>query len=105
LRPYFTESDLLRHLKEHPALIEEWLLYSDDKRTDGGWYLSRDGTIGQVSRPGEEIRFPSLEEAVAAYVVRELDFWEKLSHGVSDGFGLVLAKLFWGLSYLANRLR
>jgi len=81
LRPQFGESDLLEHLKNHPALIEEWLLYSEAKRTSGGWYLRHDGTIGQVSRRGEEIRFPSLHEAVAAYVVRELDFWANLATG------------------------
>lgn len=75
LRPHFAESDLLGHLREHPELIEAWLRYSADKRTDAGWYLSEDGTIGQVDRPGEESRFPSIEQAVAAYVVRELDFW------------------------------
>lgn len=79
LRPQFGESDLLEHLREHPDLIDEWLLYSEDKRTDGGWYLLRDGTIGQVRRPGEEIRLPTLEQAVAAYVVRELDFWAQLA--------------------------
>lgn len=75
LRPQFVESDLLEHLREHPELIEEGLLYSADKRTSGGWYLLEDGTIGQVDRPGEESPFPSIEQAVAAYVVRELDFW------------------------------
>jgi len=78
LRSQFVESDLLEHLREHPELIEEWLVYSADKRTSGGWHLSEDGTIGQLDRPGEESRFPSLEQAVAAYVVRELDFWANL---------------------------
>jgi len=31
--------------------------------------------IGQVGEPLARIRFDSLEEAVAQYVVRELDFW------------------------------
>jgi hypothetical protein len=39
----------------------------------------RDGTIGDVHQPDEAIRFPSLEQAVAAYVVRELDFWLEFS--------------------------
>ena len=69
----------MTYLKDDPTIIEEWILYSEDKRTDGGWYLLRDGTIGQVRRRGEEIRFPSLEQAVAAYIVRELDFWANLS--------------------------
>jgi hypothetical protein len=79
LRALFGESDLLSHLRDRPALIEEWLLYSEDKRTDGGWYLLRDGTIGQVRRPGEKIRYSSLEQAVAAYVVHELDFWANVA--------------------------
>ena len=81
IRPALVESLLVTYLKDDPTLIEEWLLYSEDKRTDGGWYLLRDGTIGQVRRRGDEIRFPSLEQAVAAYIVRELDFWANLSHG------------------------
>ena len=81
IRPALHESLLVTYLRDDPILIEEWLLYSEDKRTDGGWYLLRDGTIGQVRRPGEKIRFPSLEQAVAAYVVRELDFWANLASG------------------------
>lgn len=69
LRPSFGELDLLSHLRERPALIKEWLLYSEDKRTDGGWYLLEDGTIGHVSTR-QETRFPSIEQAVAAYVLR-----------------------------------
>jgi hypothetical protein len=79
IRPMLDESLLVQPLRNDPTLIEEWLLYSEDKRTDGGWYLLRDGTIGQVRRPGEETRFPSLEQAIAAYVLRELDFWANLA--------------------------
>lgn len=79
LRPSFGESDLLLYLRECPSLLDEWVLYSEDKRTDGGWYLLQDGTIGKSRPPGEKIQFPSLEQAVAAYVLRELDFWASLS--------------------------
>jgi hypothetical protein len=79
IRPSRDESLLLAYLKDDPSPVEEWLLYSEDKRTDGGWYLLRDGTVGQVRRPGEEIRFPTVEQAVAAYVLRELDFWAQLA--------------------------
>lgn len=78
IRPHFEESDLLPYLRDQPALLHEWRLYSEDKRTGGGWYLLENGTIGQL-RPQSEIRYPSLEEAVAAYVVRELDFWANLN--------------------------
>jgi hypothetical protein len=79
LREGFQESDLLPLLKAHPAVVEEWLAYSEDKRTSGGWYVLRDGQMGQVDAPAALTQFPSIEEAVAAYVVRELDFWANIS--------------------------
>jgi hypothetical protein len=59
----------------HPELIEQWLSYSEDKRTTGGWYIRRNGQIGRVLQPGTEREFASIHEAVAEYVVLELDFW------------------------------
>jgi hypothetical protein len=59
----------------HPELTESWCAYSEDKRTTGGWYLLRSGEIGRVSDPESSVCFDSLEEAVAEYVVRELDLW------------------------------
>ncbi len=73
LRAGFQESDLLALVKANPSVVEEWLAYSEDKRTSGGWYVLRDGQVGQVDVPAALIQFPSLEEAIAGYVVRELD--------------------------------
>jgi hypothetical protein len=78
-RGHHSDGPLVR-LRAQPALVQDWRRFSDDKRTSAGWYLLEDGTIGC---PGsrEEIRFPTLEEATAAFVVRELDhaaglWWE-----------------------------
>jgi hypothetical protein len=81
LRPLFNESDVLAVLKERPVLVEQWLSYSEDKRTKGGWYVLRSGLIGQVGRPSSTVRFSSIAEAVAAYIVRELDFWASITAG------------------------
>ena len=81
LRSSFKEPDLLAVLEERPALMEEWLCYSEDKRTSGGWYVLRNGVIGQVGRPPSRVGFSSIAEAVAAYVVRELDFWAGITAG------------------------
>jgi len=62
-------------LKADLGLLEEWLAYSEDKRTTGGWYLLRSGEIGRVGDPDSRKFFECLEQAVADYVVRELDFW------------------------------
>jgi len=79
LRVSFAPGDLLRLLRAHRVLSEDWLAYAGDKRTSAGWYLSEQGEIGRVSVPLSRMRFDTLEEAVAEYVVRELDFWAGLA--------------------------
>jgi hypothetical protein len=78
-RPSFGPADIASVLSRHPSLIEEWLAYSEDKRTEAGWYVLRDGEIGQVLKPATQRSYPSIQEAVAQYIVRELDFWADLS--------------------------
>jgi len=80
LRPTFGASDLVPILQKQPSTVEQWILYSEDKRTSGGWYLMESGEIGQITAPRKQFDFASIEEAVANYVVRELDFWA----GVGD---------------------
>lgn len=75
LRPGFDADDLLSLIQADDELVDQWVLYSEDKRTRGGWYVLRDGTMGQLSDWQADLRFESVEEAVAEYVVRELDFW------------------------------
>lgn len=77
-RASFGPADLSPLIIAHPELLESWFAYSEDKRTSSGWYLSRSGEIGRVSDSESHARFESLEEAVAEYVVRELDFWAGL---------------------------
>lgn len=80
LRAAFGPEDLLPLIRGDRTLVEQWLAYSEDKRTCGGWYILADGAVGQVDSAGPPFRFSSVEEAVAEYVVRELDYWD----GVAD---------------------
>ena len=73
LRPSFTPSDFVPSIQANPALVRDWLMYSEDKRTSGGWYVLESGELGQIASE-VRLRFPSIEVAVAEYVVRELDF-------------------------------
>jgi hypothetical protein len=75
----FSPADLLLTIERDPSLIEEWISYSEDKRTDGGWYILRDGTVGQAGKPAMTRRFESIHRAVAEYVMLELDFWSGVS--------------------------
>ena len=77
-RSSFHAADLRQLLEANHELSEAWFAYSEDKRTNGGWYILRSGEIGRVDVPQAQRRFASAEEAVAEYVVRELDFWAGL---------------------------
>jgi hypothetical protein len=78
-RSSFGAQDLQAVLAAHPSLIEEWLAYSEDKRTDAGWYVLRDGEIGQLRNPTAQRSYALIQEAVAQFIVRELDYWAELS--------------------------
>jgi hypothetical protein len=60
LRAGFQESDLTLAavVRANPTFVEQWLAYSEDKRTSGGWYVLRDGQVGQVDVPSTLIQFP-----------------------------------------------
>lgn len=77
-RRHFGPEELRSIIAAHPSLVEEWLAYSEDKRLTDGWYVLRDGELGQVLKPASRLRYASIQEAVAEFVVRELDFWSGL---------------------------
>ena len=77
-RPIFSAADLLPIIGRDPSLVEEWMSYSENKRTDGGWYILRDGTIGRIGNPATKRQFEPIHRAVAEYVILELDFWADL---------------------------
>ncbi len=80
-RASLQEADLLRVIQAEPALVDQWLAYSEDKRTEGGWYVLRSGEVAKVRKPSSRIQFATIEQAVAAYVIRELDFWAGVGNG------------------------
>jgi hypothetical protein len=87
LRATFGPADLLPLIRSNATLCNEWLAYSQDKRTTGGWkrtaggwYLLEDGRVGRLEPKVAPQRFESKEEAVASFVVRELDFWARINH-------------------------
>lgn len=76
LRSQIDREGILSLLRKHPRLVDEWVMYSEDKRTSGGWYIrAEEFEIGRVGLPDSEIKFARLDEAVAEYVLRELDYW------------------------------
>jgi hypothetical protein len=80
LRSAFGPKKLIPLIGGDLSLVEQWLAYSEDKRTNGGWYVTRRGEIGRVGMPETQIRYSSIVEAIAEYVVLELDFWAAIRH-------------------------
>ncbi len=63
LRAGFGARDLLSVIEKNPSLVDEWIAYSQDKRTIGGWSFDEAGVIGRVGAPDSKIGFSSLNEA------------------------------------------
>jgi len=63
-----------QHLGKHPELIEEWLRWSDDKRSSDGWYFLRgdDAYVVGFYPNRKALRFSRAEIACAEFVVREI---------------------------------
>ena len=76
VRDRFDAKDLVPLVRANPKFVDQWIAYSEDKRTSGGWWICLDPpSIGQVKASGSSIPFKTADEAIAEYVVRELDFW------------------------------
>ena len=83
LRATIEPTDLVPLIQADETLCEEWLAYSQDKRTSGGWYLLEDYSVGRLNPKAEVApeRYQSREEGVANFVLRELDFWANVNDG------------------------
>jgi hypothetical protein len=75
-------SEIVPVLRKHPEIVQDWMLYSADKRTDGGWYVNPDKLeAGEHRNASSTRRLDSLEVTIAAYVLEELDFWARPKTG------------------------
>ena len=85
LRPNLRVEVLAEQFAADDGLIEQWVAYSQDKRTTGGWWLQPIGAEWEVGCFGESgthtstsDRFSKPSLAAATYVLRELDFWASI---------------------------
>ena len=76
VRQEFGPKDLVPLLEESHELIGQWLAYCEDKRTSGGYWVSKDTCeVGSLESPLSTVKCNSAVEAVAQFVVSELDYW------------------------------
>jgi hypothetical protein len=105
IRPLLTEEQLEARLTSEPALIDQWLQFSNDKQTSGGWYFGKRGGTWIIGRRPRNwslrIRTPDPEpesfssgaRACATFVLRELDFWQGVRQ--SSWLPTWLLRVFW----------
>lgn len=75
IRKDFSTDDLIPLIDTNLDLLMDWIMYSEDKRTEEGWYLLENGEIGQIGNPESREYMTTQSRAVAEYVIRELDYW------------------------------
>ena len=73
------ELDLLSALSEHPEVINDWLLLSENKRTDSGYYFkqvkSGNYVVGFFSQNegSKHNEYDNVQKACAAFIKKEIE--------------------------------
>jgi hypothetical protein len=85
LRARIEASQLVAMLQAEPKLVDDWIAYSEDKRTSFGWGFgpSREGGWSVDGPDGAREEFNSRFAACADYVLHELDYWLAIDQPVS----------------------
>jgi hypothetical protein len=80
LHDQISEGDIRAALLHCPECIEEWMQYSEDKRTSSGWYVTQDdegcyetGYIADASTRTKRIQYESLVDACAFFIKHEIE--------------------------------
>ena len=76
VREHLDRKDLIPLLHANPDLIQQWLAYCEDKRTSGGCWVSEETCeVGSLESTEPSLKCDSVADAVAEFVIRELDSW------------------------------
>jgi hypothetical protein len=73
-----TEQDIYKELLANQSFVNDWLEYSEDKRTDKGWYFKQAGDgkylVGCVGNTGTiETVYDDKIKAGSKFIKQELD--------------------------------
>jgi hypothetical protein len=69
-----TSTEVVRYVRNHPEVVDQWLKWSANKRVDSGWYFERrrDHLLVGFYPNGDTLRFEDPAAACAEYIVREV---------------------------------
>ena len=65
-------------LQSNSNLTKDWIQYSEDKRTSGGFFI-KGKIVGSIDNNIRNVSYKSKEIALANFILRELDFWLKIN--------------------------
>lgn len=73
-----SEKDIYKALIQHPEFLKEWLQWSENKRTDEGWYFNQSNgnkyLVGYLSRTGTtQNEYTDASLACAVYIKHEIE--------------------------------
>lgn len=76
--------DIKAFLKAAPELVDGWLLYSEDKRCDSGWYFTNDempgyfavGHFGSNTGMTDVTKYRDSVEACANFILKEFNSFQ-----------------------------
>ncbi|NAY93432.1 hypothetical protein GTQ34_16090 [Muricauda sp. JGD-17] len=74
IRPFLTAEILESLIAKHEYLINDWVRYSEDKRTHGGFYIGKN-EIRSCKNPAFKSNYDSMSQTIANYILKELDYW------------------------------
>ncbi len=71
--------DINDYLKDNAGLVEDWLLYSMNKRTDEGWYFKKENEVTYIigylfrdSNRRKESKYSDAIQACATFIYNDL---------------------------------
>lgn len=97
-RDQITPNVLVECLRRERHLINDWMLYSEDKRTGSGWYFEVSGedryVVGYYPK-GPEMSFSDPALACAEFIAREVNQIDPRFGFLLDPLIIPLARLYW----------
>jgi hypothetical protein len=79
LHGQISEADIFQELKQHLQCIDQWLSWSENKRSSSGWYF-RENENGQyvvgyfpLQESSEATEYFDKTEACSAFIKREIE--------------------------------
>jgi hypothetical protein len=90
-RGQIIEERIREALRQHHECVEDWLLWSENKRTCEGWYLLREGaerylvgySAAEAGTPAQ-IEYAEGGSACAAFIMRELEVFLHRNHKMGE---------------------